>query len=334
MTNDKTDISQWSFSSGRVVALESQMARREFYDRLLKAKGAGELISGLGGSLLSDVEISPQELKDAESKIAGFYRSLMEEIRDNSPYGDVADLLLWKRELRSFRNFVKRDFLDVSVSKPDSDYSNEFWREVFDGTGTDVPEVFDYVASRTRRAAGGQRADPALFDAAFDSAMLSALRGAAYRSGSDFISGYWDRYDTIKGVEFLWRAGMLSMPDELRSMLIEERAEKDFMRELEELPTREWTEALNSQLSGLDFDYENSGGKNGVGMLRGFVDAADRWLMEYTREAKLVAFGPERIFGALAGLESEAYNMSVVLVGRANAMSAELLARHLRAGYV
>ncbi len=334
MTNDRTDIAEWGYSSGRVAALESQMAKREFFERMLQSVEPAESLSNLGGSLAADIELNPEELKDAEVEISGFYRALMEDIRNGSPRSDVADLLLRKRELRSFRNYVKRSRLNLAVSEPVSDFSDAYWEDVFNGTATDVPGVFEMVAHHTRHVVAHERADAALFDAAFDSAMLSALRFEAHGTGSDFICGYWDRYDTLKGIEFLWRAKSLDMPDSFRSVLVEERRERDFLSDLDARPVEEWPEILNSQLDGLDYVPDDRSSNNGVERLRGFVDAADGWLMEYTRGAKTVAFGPERIFAALAGLESEAYNMSVVIVGRANGISAELLLKHLRAGYV
>ncbi len=309
------------------------MARSDFYERLLQTTGHSELLSALAGSLLADMEPEGGDLKGAERDIAGFYRRLMREIRDKSPYADVGDLLLLERELRSFRNYIKRNYLDVPVSEPASEFSDEVRDALWNGQAAEVPEVFRFVAERTRQY-GGDDADVAAFDAAFDSAMLAALRDAAAGTGNSFISGYWDRFDTVKGVEFLWRAWALDMPDALRATLIGERVERAFLHELNERPFEEWTEALNAQLPGLGLGLQERDRQNSVQHLRSFVSAADRWLMEYARAAKLIAFGPERIFGALLGLQSEAYNMRVAIVGRANGISGELLGKHLRAGYV
>ncbi len=309
------------------------MARSDFYDRLLQTSGHSELRSALAGSLLADMEPAGGDLKGAERDIAGFYRRLMREIRDKSPYADVGDLLLMERELRSFRNHVKRNYLDVPASEPASEFSDEVRDALWNGQGVGAPEILRFVAERTRQY-GGDDADVAAFDAAFDSAMLAALRNAAAGTANSFIAGYWDRYDTVKGVEFLWRARALDMPDALRATLIDERVERDFLRELDERPGEEWTEALNAQLPGLGLDRPDGDRQNAVQHLRSFASAADRWLMEYARAAKLTAFGPERVFGALLGLRSEAYNMRVAIVGRANGIAGELLGRHLRAGYM
>ena len=72
----------------------------------------------------------------------------------------------------------------------------------------------------------------------------------------------------------------------------------------------------------------------GVERIREFVLAADAWLMVFARQAKLVPFGPERVFGCLIGLDVEAYNLGLGASGRAFEIAPELLRRRLRMCYV
>ncbi len=334
MPESPNNRAKWSFASGWVAALESKMAPPEFYVRLLQAESPAERLSSLGGSLLADSDLDPDGLKDAESDIALFYRNLTEEIRDKSPFSHATDLLLWQRDLRAFRNHLKRNYLDLKVTEPDTSFSADFWDSLWNETAPEAADAFKYVAKKADKALAGEETDIAAFDAAFDSATLVALRRAAASTKSPLITEYWDRFDTAKGIEFLWRAKILNLPENILNILLEERVERDLLQDLSALDTVEWPDVLNSHLWGFETVPSTGEKKSEIQRLREFVDSADEWLMDYARKAKLVAFGPERIFGAVMGLDSEAHNMRVSIVGRANKISADLLKKHLKAGYV
>ncbi len=334
MTELQKDNAKWSFASGWVAALESQMVASDFYDRLLQASQPSDILPGLGGSLLADIEINPGELKDSEAEIALFYRKLMGEIRDKSPFSDVADIILWRNDLRAFRNYLKRTLFELEVSEADTIYGEDFWASLWSETAPEAPDAFKYVAARTKDFYNSENSDVSVLDAAFDSAVLAALGNAAAGIKSPFISKYMRRYDIVKGVEFIWRAKILEMPENLRRILLSDRVIKDILIELDDTPINDWDEILDSHLDGFNFSELKGEGCSQIEYLRSFVNAADDWLMHLARDAKLVAFGPERIFGALLGLDVEAYNMRVAVVGRANGIAPDLLKQHLRTGYV
>jgi len=242
----------------------------------------------------------------------------------------VADLLLLREDLRSLRNFVKRTEMGLDVSQVPSRYREDVWARLAGGLETDAPEMFGEVLAKAR-AARGASASPAVFDAAFDSASLVALCEAAWRTGSEFIAGYWQRYDAARGVESLWRARALEMDEGTRRLLRDGRQDAELLAALEEAEPDEWPSLIASAMSGLDAAGISEA--EGTDRIRAFVHAADEWLMDYTREARMVPFGPERVFGCLAGLEAEAHNMRVAVVGRANNVSPQVLREHLCALY-
>lgn len=334
MSESANNRAEWSFASGWVAALESRMVQPEFYDRLLQAETPTERLSSLGGSLLAECELDPDRLKDSENEIALFYRTLMGKIRDKSPFSHAIDLMLWQRDLRDFRNHLKRNYLNLKVTEPGSAFRSDFWESLWNETAPEAAEAFKYVAKEANNAFDTEETDIAAFDAAFDSAILVALRRTAAATKSSFITEYWDRYDTAKGIEFLWRAKILNLPENVLNILLEDRVEKDMLKGLNSIDTAEWPDVLNSRLWGFETRPQTGDKKSEVQRLREFVDSAGMWLMDYARGAKLVAFGPERVFGAVVGLDSEAHNMRVSIVGRANGISADLLKKHLKTGYV
>jgi hypothetical protein len=326
------DYSSWTLASGRASVVESQMAGESALGRILQANGESEILSQAGDTLLGETLDREQDLRESEQDIAECYRSLMKELREISPDPGVADLVLVQRELRSLKNHVKREHMDLPVSSPPSIYESESWERLWQELATDLPAIFEKVMERTRDVPGFDPRDPVMFDSSFDGATLLALCEAAEGTDSEMAGEYFRRYDTTKGVEFIMRARTLGLGDEMTHLLLRDRHREELFTELQQYAPDAWPDILSSLLDGIRLEGMEEA--EGIERTRAFVRAADRWLMELVRPAPLTAFGPDRVFGCVVGLEAESYNMRIAVVGRANDMNADELRDHLRVPYV
>ncbi len=308
------------------------MVPASFFEGLLDAPSLEEVSHSLADTLFGDRFGGPEGLREADRTARDAYRGLMKEMQDISPDATVAELLLVQEQLRSLKNFVKRTRLDMPVSAPPSRYGEEVWERLWAGLDAELPEPFPAVVRRTRDALGSVPAHPGAFDAAFDGACLRALCDLARRTGSGFIAEYCRRYDTAKGVEFLWRGRALGLHQDVQRLLVEDRAEPELFAALRQSDLGRWPVLLGSALEGLDAG--GLGAAQGPGRIRQFVRAADAWLMDFARAAKHVAFGPERVFGCLVGLAAEAHNLGLAAAGRANGIAPAILRPTLMACYV
>jgi len=308
------------------------MLNGDFFEGLVGAEGLEDVLSYLGESPMAD-EIRTQEDLDAvEPKVKALYAARIKELRDCSPDPDVVGLLELPGWLRSLKSFIKRTRMGMDVPPVESRWSDETWERLLAGLETDLPGVFVRAVERAGVAGGKLPESPAVLDAALDTEFLCAICEAAERTGSGFVSGYYRRYDTARGVEMLWRARALGMDEGVVSLYSHGRRDGELFAELARSGEEEWPRTVASRMEGIRLEVPADAAPAERTHL--FAVASDRWLMDYARAAKYVPFGPERVFGCALGLEAEAYNSVLAVGGRASHVAPAVLRRHLRATYV
>ncbi len=323
----------WTFASGLVAAREVRMLPLGFFQQLLAEPRLEGLLRRLSPTPLGERIRAVEDMRRADRHAADAYRAAIDEMRGFCPSPDILDMLDLPRLLRSFKDFVKRRVLGLAAGEaapaPDDD---ETWQRVWDDNWTGLPQYFARAASQARSVLDAAGEQPELLDAAVDAACLSALTEEAGHCGDPFVAGYFRRYDTAKGVEMLWRARALGAGDTLRDLLCRGRHERALFSALVRTEDADWPPLLSAAMDGLRADRFAEA--EGPGRIRGFVSAADEWLMDYARGARSVPFGSARVFAYLVGMDAELRNLSVVVAGRAGGIAGELLASRLRACYV
>ncbi|MFW6457334.1 MAG: V-type ATPase subunit, partial [Planctomycetota bacterium] len=301
--------SSWSFPSGRAAVLESWMVPGDFFRHILRGP-RDDIYTRVADTLVGECFSHGDDLRQAEPVLQDCYRTLMLELKVQSPDPLPANLLLWREDLRSLKNYIKRHHLDVDVSSVSGQYSPEFWDRLWDGPNTDLPPIFERVRDSVQwHFDDTGEADLQVFDAAFDSAVLRELRRAAKALDSDWIDEYWKRLDCMRGIEFLLRGRALDMESNVLNLLLEDRSNAHLLQTVQDEPVEEWPRILAEALDG--FKLGDLTDLEGTERIRAVVHAGEKWMMEFVREGRMVAFGPERVFACLLGLETESYNMCV-----------------------
>ncbi len=292
-----------------------------------------DIYTRLADSLIGECFSHGDDLRQAEPVLQDCYLDMIRELQEQSPDPLPGNLLLWREDLRSLKNYIKRHYLDVDVSSVSGQYDEHFWDQLWDGPNTDLPPIFERVRNSVQSHfdEAGETSLP-VFDAAFDSAVLRELKNAAETLDSDWIDGYWDRLDCLRGIEFLLRGEALDMDPEVRNLLLQDRSNAHRLQAVQDEPVEDWPRLLTESLDG--FNLGDLADVDGTERIRAVVHAGEEWIMDYVREGRRVPFGPERVFACMLGLQTESYNMCVAVVGRANEMAPDLLEQHLHPCYV
>lgn len=323
----------WAFASGLAAVREARMLPAGFFRQLIAEPSPEGLMHRLTETPLHERVREPEDLRHADRHTAEHYGDRLDEMRQVSPDPRVVGLLALQRDFVSFKSFVKRRHMKLEVDDESaSRYREETWERLWADLPTGLPGYFREAAERGRAALEAAPGRPEVLDAAVDSTCLSALCREAEQCGNEFVTGYFRRYDTAKGVEMLWRARALEADDAVCGLIAQGRHEGALFTALQREDEADWHDVLRPALEGLHVGVHADAG--GRARARAFARAADEWLMAYARRAKSVAFGPERVLGYLIGLEAELHNLKVAVAGRANGVSAELLEGRLRACYV
>jgi len=324
---------EWAFVSGVVAVREVRMLPAEFFRQLLAEPHLEGVLRRLGDTVLHDRLHRPEDLQRADSLAAECYSERLAEVGKLCPSPGLADLLRLQQDFVSFKDFVKRRQMKLEVKEPSaSRYPDQVWERLWAELQTDLPAQFQEAARRARLALQSAPGRPEVLDSAVDGVSLLALCEGAERLRCPFIADYYRRYDTAKGVEMLWRARALGADEALQALIRRGRQDSDLFTALGHSKEADWPRMLGRALEGLPMGAPS--GAKGLQGVRAFVGAADEWLMAHARGARSVAFGPERVFGYLVGLEAELYNLKLAAAGRAGGIAPELLESRLRACYI
>lgn len=327
-----TRPADWTFASGRAAARESRMLPDAFFRELLSEAVPDGLLRRMGETTLRERVRGEQDLYDIEHHTEVAWQELLEETRAVCPSPLLVELFELQREFRSLKSYVERTQFGLDVAPVASRYSDEDWEGVWNGYAPHVPELFHEAAATAHRTVrqAPDRAD--LMGNSLDVACLAALREIAGACDSPLIAEYLRHYDAVKGVEILWRAREAGVDETAEALLWERREEHELFAMLSQVSEENWLDVVGSAFEGLQVSILSEG--SGFGRLRALVDAADGWLMAHARQARLVPFGPERVFGYLLGMQAELENLKVAVGGRALGVPAPVLAGRLRASYV
>jgi V/A-type H+-transporting ATPase subunit C len=327
-----SQIYGWTYVSGWAAALESAMLAASFFEQMLDMAEVDDVFYSLTDTPVRDEFGEVEDMLQADARVRGFYDGELERMRAFSPSPQVIDILRMQKEIRSLKSFVKRSSMGLKVPAVASRYGDEVWERLWEGQPTEVPPYFQPVIGTAREALASQPERPEVLDAAFDGACLRALCDAARLIGSSLIVEYYRRYDTAKGVELLWRARAMGLGEEVERMLVADRQDHVLFAAMEQTEPEDWPAAIASATPGLD--TERVAAAEGLGRIRAFTGAGEEWLMAFARDARFVAFGPERVFGCAVGLMAEADNLVLAVAGRANGIAPDVLRPRLRTCYV
>jgi V/A-type H+-transporting ATPase subunit C len=174
--------------------------------------------------------------------------------------------------------------------------------------------------------------DPQIIDIIVDGAYYSLYLRMAEEAKSEFLVQLAKKTIDIANLSaFIRIKSKMEDLDLLRRVLIPGGSIR--VRDYLESLSKE-TEGLREILKGtgygdlLDVLLEVSGG------VTAFEKACDDYLMKYIKEFRYRAFGIEPLIGYMIGKETDIKNARIILVGKVNKISNDIVRERLRNGYV
>ena len=108
------------------------MVSSDFFQHVLRGPRE-DIYTRLADTLVGDRFSHGEDLREAEEVLHEVYRSQIRELQKQSPTPLLADLLLWRQDLRGLKNYIKRQYFDLDVSAVSSRYDDEQWDRLWEG---------------------------------------------------------------------------------------------------------------------------------------------------------------------------------------------------------
>lgn len=317
---------------------ESKLLSRMQYDRLIEADTLENALKLLQETTYGSFLVG----EDFETALNKAALSMYSDIYKATPYKDLVTFMRVKYDYHNLKTLVKgkileKDFSDIlihtgnvdalelqtaistgelkTLSRADKDNPkdgdpNEVMIKAIDAT------LQDYEATK----------DPQRIDIILDKYMFEHMRQIVASINNDFISKYISTLIDVTNIKTLLRV---------------KRLNKDiaFFRELiidgGKLDRTTLTSLFSESFDGIS--HRLSSGEYG-GLLKddvqGLEKNIDNYLMNYMKKAKFINLGPEPIVVYMYAREAEIKNIRIILVGKLNKVSENLIRERLRDSYV
>jgi V/A-type H+/Na+-transporting ATPase subunit C len=313
---------------------ESKLLGRTQYDRLIDSESLSEALKFLQetpyGSFL--------EGDNFEAALNGAARNMYSDIAKASPYEILVDFMRVKYDYHNIKTLVKgkileKDFSDILI--PNGVVQVDELKAVINGeTLKNFPDVMkeaidavfaDYEATK----------DPQRIDIVLDKYMFTHMREIVKDINNEFINKYLTVLIDLTNIKTLLRVKKLNKePAFFRDLLIDGgKIDRKTFNEL----YSESLEGISHKLSSSEYGSMLKESMDYYARTDSFASLEkniDNYLMNYMKKAKFINLGPEPIVVYMFARETEIRNLRIILVGKLNKVSENLIRERLRDSYV
>lgn len=326
----------WCFLSGRIAGLESRLIPNDYMQRMAGVEGLDDVFLSISDTSYKDSFPIIAKLYEADSIISDAYTGRVEEVARYSPSPEVVGMFLGTFDFWNFKAYLKNTLTDLEVERIEHGAaSDEAWERVYNDLKTDLPGFWYKAASIIRSEIREDQPEltPEIIDLVLDSMYLIQQIKTARAIGYPIVISWAEGMKTIKGVEIIWRTKAAGHDTHLlRRLFLRDELDDPILHELLDLPLDEWPDRLRT--STLEPVVDEVFSARGRDRLTAYARLSEDLVLDRARPAKNVAFGPDRVFGYLCGLRTEAYNLRLILSGKVNKISTGLLRARVRRQYV
>ena len=322
----------------QIKVIETRLLTKETIDRMIEAEDLDQALK-----LLSETEYSKSFKGDLGGK--NYENILSRELlriydltRDVSADQTVVDLLALKYDYHNLKVMVKEkiigkdfDYLYVSVgSLPLEELKKAYKEKDF----SQIPQEFKTSIDAVEKDYE-ENMDPQRIDIIFDKYYFRHFYKMAKDTGIELFIKYVQNMIDFTNVSSLIRLKKqnkdLTFCEDVileNGNITKEEILECFDYELEDMIVRlEELEVPESIILGLN-SYKESG------RLSNFEKYKDNYLMDLNKPSKYISLGPEPIFSYIIAKEAEIKTLRIVLVGKLNNLSPELIRERVRELYV
>lgn len=332
------DRMDFTHAVARLRVMEKRLLDKNKVERLLDASGAEEVLRILQETIYSEginnIESTYEYEKVLKEELVNLYDSLYKI----SPVKDVIDIMSMRYDYHNIKVLIKAKALNKDLSnilipigtiKVDT-LKNCIVTGDLKPLGKDVADAIKDIETKFE-----ETKDPQVIDVLLDKYMFNSMLLKAKEMNIDYITRYVLESIDITNIKTMLRVKKQNKDGRfLESVLIPNGT----------INTRIYLEGLNDSLEGfiakisrtayskvLSSILEEYAASGNISSLDALYD---NYIMSNVRDAKRVNFGPEPIIAYIIAKETEIKIIRIIMVGKINGVSTEIIRERLRDLYV
>ena len=322
----------------RLRVLETRLLDKAKIDRMIDSNSADEALKTLRETEYANLMANVKRPEDYEEVLREELKRVYHEMYKMSPSKEVIDIMSIKYDYHNIKVILKGRFLNKDLSdiliqvgrtetaKLKSILDNEELVDLNPIMRNGIEEtIVDFNSKK----------DPQRIDIILDRYMYEEIKSIAKGLEDEFTSNYIKALIDLTNIKTLLRVKKQNKGREfLLSVVIDGgNIDKDMLLVLltdstENIPSKlSHTNYVNILKAGVE-DYSKT---NSAGLLEKLVD---NYIMDMMKDAKMIPFGCEPLLSYIYAKETEIKVIRIIMVGKLNNITAEVIRERLRDVYV
>lgn len=331
------DVMQFTQVVPRLRVLETRLLDKAKVDRMIESESANDALKVLQETEYANVMTNVKRAEDYEVMLSAELKRVYKECYDMSPVKSLVDIMSIKYEYHNAKVILKGIFLEkdlshmfVSIGR----VSRDTLKSNIQNNQNDL-NVFMKEAVIEAEENFKANNDPQKIDIILDKHMFKEIVHIAKSLDDKFTMKYVKALIDLTNIKSLLRIKKQNKGrDFLLSVIIDGGSlDKDILVSL----LTDATENIQNKLSYTDYvDILKQGVEefiksNSVSLLEKLVD---NYIMNLMKEAKFIPFGGEPLLAYIYAKETEIKVIRIIMVGKLNNITGEVIKERLRDIYV
>jgi V/A-type H+/Na+-transporting ATPase subunit C len=329
---------KYLYSVTRTRTLETKLLDSNKIERMVETKTAEDVIKILGETEYANLISEMKHSLDYETIISKEIENTYKYMREILPEPELVDIFLLKYDIHNLKvllkstllgedhDFLLRDLGITPVNKLKENLKEKDFRTFHPIIAAGLEEILISFEDSP---------DPQMIDIILDRCQYNAMHQLAQKSKNKFLQDFIkSQIDMINIKSFLRIKGAGLGRDYLAKVLLQNgNLDYDYFAKyldesLDSFRDSLWSSDFHSVLvEGLE-SYERNK------TLTKLEKLADDYIFDIAKQGKYVAFGIEPLVGYLMAKENEAKIIRMIMVGKMNNISNEIIRERLRDVYV
>ncbi|MGG7098068.1 V-type ATP synthase subunit C [Clostridium sardiniense] len=322
----------------RLRVLETRLLDKAKIDRMIDGDSANEALKVLQESEYANVMTGVKRAEDYEEVLSKELKRVYELMYDASPSKSLIDLMSIKYDYHNIKVLLKGIFLNKDLSDmliPVGKINLSLLKHSIDNNNmADLPSAMRNGIEKTKEVFEGTK-DPQQIDIILDNAMFEEMREIARELDDRFVDKYVSALIDLTNLKTLLRVKKQNKNrDFLQEVIINGGAidEDTLVALLNDAP-----ENISNKLAFTNYNevikigIEDYTKTDSASLLEKLVD---NYIMDMMKEAKFIPFGVEPILAYVYAKETEIKVIRIIMVGKLNNISGEVIRERLRDIYV
>ena len=332
------DVMQFTHVVPRIKVLETRLIDRVKLDRMIDSSSAQEAIRVLQETEYSSLLVNLKRVEDYGVLLSEELIRVYKYIYKITPVKSVVDILSLKYDYHNLKLFIKekllkKDFSNLLIPIGTLDLikvkyavENEFYKEISSWSRDSIEETLAVFKSTN---------DPQVIDIIMDKYMFKEMLSLVKGLDNEFLTKYVKTSIDFTNFKTILRLKKQKKNHDFFNQVLIEGGYVDrvklndlFNDSIENIPSKlSSTDYYDVVKQGIDA-YSKGGAVNTLEKL------SENFIMKILKKAKYVSFGPEPLLGYLVAKEVEIKVIRIIMVGKLNNLTPELIRERLRDLYV